>query len=269
MREVFAQDGYLFLRGYLDVDEVMEARRECCARLQQAGVLHPDRDPMEGIVNPQRQQNFSPDIARDNPAVEQVLYGERMITFFEHLLGGDILHFDFTWLRTVGPGKGTPPHCDVVYMGRGTRRLYTTWVPYGATSLEVGGLMILEDSHKKADRIRKYLESDVDSYCEGSKLAEKIQAGENKWSHRGWLTHNPVSLREKLGGRWLTAEYQPGDMLIFGMETIHASLDNQTPDRLRLSSDSRYQLASEPADERWIGPNPVGHSLAGKRGRIC
>ena len=31
----------------------------------------------------------------------------------------------------------------------------------------------------------------------------------------------------------------------------------------------RYQRASEPIDERWVGANPPGHALAGKRGRIC
>jgi hypothetical protein len=25
----------------------------------------------------------------------------------------------------------------------------------------------------------------------------------------------------------------------------------------------------EPADHRWIGEQPIGHALAGKRGRIC
>jgi len=52
------------------------------------------------------------------------------------------------------------------------------------------------------------------------------------------------------------------------MATVHASLDNQT-NRFRLSSDSRYQLASEPADERWIGAHPAGHGPAGKKGKIC
>jgi hypothetical protein len=58
------------------------------------------------------------------------------------------------------------------------------------------------------------------------------------------------------------------DVLVFGMYTMHASLDNQT-DRWRLSTDSRYQLASEPADERWIGEHPPGHGPAAKVHAIC
>ncbi len=61
--------------------------------------------------------------------------------------------------------------------------------------------------------------------------------------------------------------YETGDVLIFGMFTVHASLDNCT-DRIRLSTDTRYQLASEPIDERWVGEVP-GHSEGGKRGKIC
>jgi len=52
------------------------------------------------------------------------------------------------------------------------------------------------------------------------------------------------------------------------MHMIHASLDNQT-DRFRISSDSRYQLASEPIDERWVGKSPSGHSPGGKKAMIC
>ena len=51
------------------------------------------------------------------------------------------------------------------------------------------------------------------------------------------------------------------------MFLVHASLDNRTPNRLRISSDSRYQRASDPIDDRWIGVKPPGHTTAGKRGR--
>ena len=52
------------------------------------------------------------------------------------------------------------------------------------------------------------------------------------------------------------------------MYTMHASTDNHSR-AFRLSTDTRYQLASEPVDERWIGENPIAHGPAGKRGFIC
>ena len=60
-----------------------------------------------------------------------------------------------------------------------------------------------------------------------------------------------------------------GDLLVFPMYTIHASLDNQTENLLRLSTDTRYQLASEPVDERWVGENPIAHGPESKRSIIC
>ena len=71
-----------------------------------------------------------------------------------------------------------------------------------------------------------------------------------------------------MGGRWLTAEYRMGDSLALSMHTMHASPDNHT-DQIRLSSDSRYQLASEPADDRWVGENPPLHGIRAHRGMIC
>ncbi len=129
--------------------------------------------------------------------------------------------------------------------------------------------MVLERSHLHADRLRPYLDRDVDTYCTNRDDAALIASGEKRrqdWD--GTLTNNHVRLREKLGGCWLTAEFRAGDLLTFTMATVHGGTDNQT-DRVRLSSDSRYQLASAAIDERWVGENPVGHGTAGKRGRVC
>ena len=74
-------------------------------------------------------------------------------------------------------------------------------------------------------------------------LADLHAYGDN-----GWLTQDPARLRRAMQGRWLTSEFEPGDVVIFEMYLVHGSLDNHS-DRFRLSTDSRYQLASEPADD--------------------
>ena len=153
-------------------------------------------------------------------------------------------------------------------MGRGSSRLCSVWIPYGDISYEVGGLMVLEGSHRQTDRLKNYLSRDVDLYCENRPEAAQIKSGAIPWKWGGVLSNNPQSLREHLGGRWLTAEYRMGDLLMFGMKTVHASLDNQTH-FFRFSTDTRYQPASEPIDERWIGENPIGHGVGAKRGMIC
>ena len=63
---------------------------------------------------------------------------------------------------------------------------------------------------------------------------------------------------DKFGGQFATTEFQAGDALIFGMFTMHGSVEN-TSKQFRISTDTRYQPANEPVDERWIGDNPIAH----------
>ncbi len=266
LRARMASDGYLYLPGYLNREEVLDARREITRRLAEQGCLDPAFEPMEAVAAKDYIDKFKPDVARKNAALEKVLYAGPMMHFFERFFGGPVRHFDYTWLRAISPGVGTRSHCDSVYMNRGTQKLYTAWTPLGDVSFEMGGLMVLEGSNRH-ERLREtYCSTDVDSYCSN----RTGRAGKDAWGKGtgGWLSKNAAQIQRSLGGRWLTSEYRAGDLLVFTIFTVHASLDNQS-DRVRLSSDSRYQLASEPADERWIGENPVAHGQAGKRGRIC
>jgi len=270
LRTRMAEDGYLFLRGYFEREDVLAARGEIVRRLAAEGVLEPGTAPMDAILAKGRHNSFRPDLTEQNAPLQRLLYTGRMMEFYECFFDEPVRHFDFTWLRAMPPGHGSHPHCDVVYMGRGTReKLLTAWTPLGDASVELGGLMILEGSHLQHERLRHYLERDVDTYCTNGPNAADIESGKKNWEWGGVLAKNPASLRQKLGGRWLTTNFEAGDLLTFTMHTVHASLDNSTADRMRFSSDSRYQPASLPADERWIGANPIAHGRAGKRGRIC
>jgi len=269
LRRRMEEDGHLFIRGFFDREEVMAVRRTVMTRMAAAGYLEPGSDEMLGIALQGFSKSFSPELGKNIPQLDTLLFSGRLMDFYRSFLGEEILHFDNIWFRTIGPGLGTRPHCDVVYMGRGTRqRLYTAWVPIGDVPIEVGGLMLLEGSHQQSERISAYLNRDVDTYCTNGRHASEIEAGTKMWEWDGSLTSNPVTLREKLGGRWLTTAFRAGDLLTFPMNMVHASLDNPS-DRVRVSTDTRYQPVSEPADERWIGESPIGHSTSGKRGRIC
>jgi hypothetical protein len=268
LRRRLQEDGYLFLPGLLDRDEVMAARGELTNRLAAEGLLDPAYPPYEAVAKPGTDGAFRPDLARNNPAIERVLYAGPMMEFYQRFFGEEVRHFDYTWLRATAPGRNASPHCDIVYMGRGTFDVLTAWTPLGDIAIDGGTLTILEGSYRKREELADYLSRDVDTYCANGPNAEKIESGEMSWESDGSLSYDAPALRDELGGRWLTAPFQMGDMLTFTMATVHASLDNGS-DRIRLSTDSRYQRALEPADERWIGANPVGHGLAGKRGRIC
>ena len=259
-------DGYLYLPGYLDRTEVLSARAEVLTRLAAAGHLAPGSDPHDAIADPDTRVKFAPELAKHNEPLENLLYRGKMIALYELILGGQVRHFDYTWLRAVSPGKGTAPHGDAVFMNRGTPRLYTAWVPLGDVDFTLGGLMVLGKSNRLEELKQAYLSKDVDAFCENEEDAQLFRSG-NKWWN-GTLSEDPADLQRQLGLPWLTAEFRAGDLLTFSIATIHCSLDNHS-DRIRISSDSRYQLASDPIDERWIGEDPIGHGPDAKRGMIC
>jgi ectoine hydroxylase-related dioxygenase (phytanoyl-CoA dioxygenase family) len=269
LRERLTEDGYLYIPGFFDPHLILAARLSVCSRLAAAGLLDPNEPVIDAVAHPDKSSNYNGELARDNSAVQRVVYGPELLGFYANLFGEPVRHFDYTWFRAMSRGQGSTPHCDLVYMGRGTHQLLTCWIPYGDTPLEMGGVMLLEGSHLKSETIKSYLEVDVDAYCENRPNEVDKVVNKNGWSHPGYLSKNPASLREKLGGRWLTApDWKAGDFITFGMTMVHGGLDNQLA-RMRLSSDTRYQRASQPIDERWIGSNPIANTRAGKRGRVC
>ncbi|MBT4141256.1 MAG: phytanoyl-CoA dioxygenase [Candidatus Latescibacteria bacterium] len=290
LEQRMAEDGYLFLKGMLDKDEVLAARQEVMNRLMDAGVLDKRYPAIDGIAASQAEidgratGSFMPMLAGNNPPMDKVIHEGALIDFYAHFLGGPVSYFDYTWFRCKRPGvnTATTPHCDIVYMGRGTKNLYTSWIPYGDVPYEMGGLILLEGSHKIAELKNTYGATDVDLYCENEGDAKALvdaaqsegrgltteERQQIQWNSSGAYSSDAIATREELGGRWLTAEYEMGDVLVFSMYLMHASADNNS-NQYRLSSDTRYQLASEPQDERWIGDDPPAHGIRAKRGMVC
>lgn len=269
LRQRMEDDGYLFMREFWPRAQVQAVRDSITAQLERLGFLRAGFPREEARCIPGREvgRAMGHPLDQNDPVLRELVFGDRMLGFFGDFLGGPARHFDFIWFRTKGTGLGSAIHCDLVYMGRGTKRLYTAWVPIGDISLSLGGLLVLEESHKKADELKAYLSRDVDDYCTNRDDAADYASGKKWWD--GTLSKNPRALQESLGGRWLTApEFRMGDALLFNMTLVHGSLDNQT-DRVRISTDTRYQLESEPVDERWIGDRPAGHTSAMKKGRVC
>ena len=136
--------------------------------------------------------------------------------------------------------------------------------------------MLLEHSHLTSQqRLADYLRQDVDTYCENGPNADAVRRGDMKWEHwregtewNGEITDDPHALAWDWNTRWLTADFRMGDVLIFTLRTVHAGTDNEI-EPLRLSTDTRYQPADQPIDERWIGEAPIGHGLDAKQGKIC
>lgn len=266
LQQRFAQDGYLYLPGFLDKADVMKARLSVVELIAQEGALDPAHRTEQAIARPGLDMAFRPELANGNKAVEDLLYSDQVMSLFDKVLGGKAMHYDYTWLRAVAPGLNTSPHYDIVYMGRGTNKICTAWIPLGDIPVHVGGLMILEGSHKLQEVKDSYGQMDVDTVCENKGGIRELN--DKGYPGYGAFSEDPAEVAETYGLRWLTNDFHMGDLLTFSMYTMHASTDNCS-DQVRLSTDSRYQLASEPADHRWVGPSPIGHGPDARKNLIC
>ncbi len=247
LHQRFADDGFLFIRGLIDRDTVIRARRTILDEMVKQGGIKTGTDPMEAIVQPDSRvpglMGRKP--ITHHPDVRAVLEAKELFDFHSRYFGKEVLTYDYKWLRAVRAPENTAAHYDVVYMGRGAvANLRTNWIPFSDISMELGPLALCVGSHKLPgfDRLREtYGKSDVD-----------------KVPTSGHLSNDPMEIIDKFGGKWQTSQFRMGDVLIFGMHTMHSSLNNCT-DRYRISADVRFQPADEPVDERWIGENPKAH----------
>lgn len=247
-----AEDGYLLLRGLIDRAKVLQARATVFEYMAANQAFTPDTPLLEGVM-PKGGRSVPmmgrKGIAHD-PAVMAVLEGDELFTFFQSYFGEPALSFTYKWLRAVGNEQYTGAHYDYVYMGQGSPNLHTVWIPFGDTPVDQGTLAMCVGSNHLASfaRIRQtYGQMDVDR--------DNVE---------GWFTRDPMEIVEKFGGQWATTEFHAGDMICFGMHTMHASTTNLT-NRFRLSCDVRFQPVSEPTDKRWIGDNAPGHTAYGQQ----
>ncbi len=246
LRARFAEDGYLLIRGLHPRQAVLEVRQQMLAILDADERIDRTHALTEGWIKPGKKASTHGGIGAAS-GFRPVVEGAHIMDFFRHFLGGSPMTFDFKWTREVNTGEATGAHLDSVYMGRGTMNLLTCWTPWGDVTPSDGTLAILVGSHRLPGWEKVHLtygKMDVDR------------------DHvAGWFSSDPRHLASTYGGHWATTSFNAGDVLIFGMRTIHASTTNVSP-RFRLSSDTRYQLASDPIDDRWIakaGKPPVGH----------
>lgn len=232
------EDGYLLLRGLIERETVLSAREVVLQHMQAQRALLPDRPVLEGVM-PQGGRSVrmmgGVGIAH-HPAVLSVLENPALFKLFEGLFCEPTLTFPFKWLRAIGNEEYTGAHFDYVYMGRGSQNLYTVWIPFGDIPITQGTLAVCRGSHK------------LDSFARIRDTYGRMDIDRDGIS--GWFERDPMQIIERFGGQWQGADYNAGDVIIFGMHTMHASTTNLS-NRFRLSCDVRYQPAGDPVDERW------------------
>jgi len=247
LRARMAEDGYLLVRGLHPRERVLTARRAILEFMQKQGNrIQAGTDLMEAEINPDGKpvRLMGNKAITHDPRILAVLEGDPVTQFLARYFGEPVITFDYKWLREVGRTGFTGAHFDNVYMGRGSKRLLTCWTPFGDIPIEQGTLAICVGSHNLpgfAKMRETYGQMDVDR--------DRVT---------GWFTNDPLEITKKFGGQWQTANMCAGDVIIITMFTLHGSTNNTT-NRWRLSCDTRFQPAADPADERWVGENPKAH----------
>lgn len=224
LRERMKTQGYLFFRGLVASENILSIRRQVLELCAQAGWLDEKYDLMDGVarldIAPQsegmpdylavyRKVLRLPDF-HDFPAqpalmqIAQILLQNEVFVHPRRM--GRITFPNFTTATT-------PAHQDFFYI-RGSAETYSCWIPLGECPVELGGLAIAPASN-----------------------------------HNGFRDHTET-IPGAVGGRglpnndfplWHTNDFGLGDALFFHSHTVHKAMPNLTKDRLRLSTDNRYQ----------------------------
>lgn len=143
LRTRMQQDGYLLIRGLLSRSAVAAARAACTTFLCAQGLLRPDAPQDDAAIRPGGSGVLLAkyqDTLVSLPEIRSVLESPR--PFFDRLFDEPSDTFPYKWLRAVATGEFTGAHIDSVYMGRGSRRLTTCWIPFGDIGVEQGTLLV-------------------------------------------------------------------------------------------------------------------------------
>ena len=253
LRAEFQHNGFVYLRGALGKTAVLAAREAVLEHLHaKCDVLAPGTSVLLdecglGCLPMLEGQNA----VTEEPRVKAVLEGAPLKHAISRLLDTDsIRSFDYKWLRAMPRKLFTGAHVDAVYMARGTPRLLSCWIPIEPiATLELGALALYKGSHTAPGGLA-HLRATY------GKLDTESEPG---FVGTGWFTEDPEEVARlddseegKADRGWVSGDYSAGDVIIFGMNTLHMSTANLT-DNVRISCDVRWQSAEEPIDERYTG----------------
>ena len=247
-RNALENDGYLFFRNIVNSDWIKTARNDVFKKLREVNEL---KDPYtHGIFsgNSERDKIYNDrgkfwESVSSLESLRKITNGKKLEDVFSKIFGRPSIGYDFIFLRAVAGGKFTHMHCDTGFFTRKTKQVLTCWLVFTKITLDKGPLFIVEGSHKFNDIKEQYFDFDVAVH-------------KNK---KATIDTHPADFAEERNSRLLTAEFEPGDVLIFGMHTIHGTFENHAKDnKIRLTCDIRFQPKNEPRDPRYFGPKPGG-----------
>jgi len=244
LRAVAKDKGYLYFRQFLPPDTVLELRREMLAVIDKHGLLDRNKPFMEGFADAQAVDRIGDhevnwfgtgvplDVYLDVQKLESfhaLAHEPKLIRLYETLFGERVLPHPRNIARVLVPSRAlhpTPTHQDYIHV-QGDVNTWTCWIPLGDVPPELGGLAILEESHKAG-----LLGVTANP---GPGGLESIVCG--------------------MGYEWAAGDYKAGDIITFHSLTVHKALPNRIPGKIRLSVDLRYQPVGRPVERSALEPH--------------
>lgn len=255
LKEQYRAQGYLWLKGILDREEVLNFRRLYFERLwSSTGLLAEGSDPTEGVysgkpISAAWSRGMQMEAERW-PEYEAFCHSPRIVKFYEAFLGGEVHLLKRKIIRYNVPGSSscTPGHYDLIYLRGGSDTVCSSWIPFGDVPVEMGGLVYLEGS----DALGRKMEAEFARKNADLPPEERINAYNKNMVEGGWIGKDLTALADINKGRWLIADYEAGDMVVHSPYIIHSATENfDARKHLRLSTDIRYQLTTDCIDPRW------------------
>ena len=239
LRAIMAEQGYLFFRRLVPTEDVQAVRRDVLEQCRDAGWLDPASDLIDGVVAADMQpttEGQPPYMAVYRkvlklPSFHDFPLHPALMRIAAQLLDGRVLVHPRRIGRMTFPNNTvatTPPHQDHFYI-RGSVDTYSCWTPLGSCPITLGGLAVWPGSHT-----RGFLDHNV--------------------QHAGAVGGSGVPV-DPAEATWRTTDFEPGDALFFHAFTIHKALPNLSGDRLRISTDNRYQRDGDAIDPGALLPH--------------
>ena len=230
------EDGYVFMRGVLDVECIQTLRAEIADILVDLGWVDPSA-PLAlrrhaDCLRSYRESD-DPEWTEFYERVQRLrgfhafAHQENLGRVADAICGGQHLFHPRHICRLCFPQSQrftTPAHQDYFYIG-GTEDTWTAWMPLGNCPKMLGSLAVLPGSHKNG--------------------LMPVHAAEGAGGHACAVDE----------GEWRVSDFEAGDLLIIHSLLIHQGQDNATTNELRLSLDMRFQNPEQPIHRSSLEPH--------------
>src|ERR1700744_2688665 len=238
--------------------------------MKPTGILKPGTNPCEGIFNdsrnPEEYEGIGGRLATDEKKRELLTLAHQIpeyLAFSPHPTLRAFVRKFMGWAEDVEAKRtilrhnvphsmSTAIHYDKIFLRAGDAYPLTAWVPIGDCAANGGGLMYLENSTELGQDME-------DSFTERAQVLppeERVNAYNVNMHSSGCLGNNAQDFgrNEGQGKKWLTAEYEAGDVVFHNPYLLHASgMNEDSLGRIRLSTDLRFYEKGAPGiDERWM-----------------